>query len=77
MNKQKPRLAIIDDDPFVIEYLQKELGEKFPNIDTVGIQNPVAPVGYDVYIIDREFDDDRCGQELVRARAGRGAFAAR
>lgn len=66
MSSQAPRIAIIDDDPFVIEHLLKDLGDKFPQAEVVGIRNPIAPAGFDVYIIDREFDHESFGHELVR-----------
>jgi hypothetical protein len=37
-----------------------------PKAEIVGISNPIAPLGYNVYIVDREFGEDSCGQELVR-----------
>lgn len=66
MNTQSPRIAIIDDDPFVITHLTQHLTRRLPGARIVGVSNPIAPVGYDAYIVDREFGEDSCGQELVR-----------
>lgn len=63
---QNPRMVIIDDDPFVIKHLNKHLGEKIPQLEIVGISNPIAPVGFNIYIIDREFGEDSCGQDLMQ-----------
>jgi DNA-binding LytR/AlgR family response regulator len=66
VNTQHARIAIIDDDPFVTQHLTRHFAGRIPAAETVGISNPVAPVGYDVYIVDREFGEDSCGQELVQ-----------
>lgn len=66
MNTQQPRIAIIDDDPFVVTHLAGHFGEQLPQAEVVGIGNPIAPLGFDVYIVDREFGEDSCGQELVQ-----------
>ena len=66
MKTQDLRIAIIDDDPFVITHLTRHFGGRIPGATIIGVSNPVAPVGYDVYIVDREFGEDSCGQELVR-----------
>jgi len=66
MNTEYFRIAIIDDDPFVIKHLSAHLDEVLPDVETVGISNPIAPLGFNVYIVDREFGDDSCGQELVK-----------
>ena len=55
MKPQDFRIAIIDDDAFVISHLSKHLGEKIPEAEVVGISNPIAPLGFNVYIVDREF----------------------
>ena len=66
MKPQNFRIAIIDDDSFVFTHLSKHLGERMPTAEFVGIRNPVAPLGCNVYIVDREFGEDSCGQELVQ-----------
>jgi DNA-binding NarL/FixJ family response regulator len=60
------RIAIIDDDPFVTKHLSQHFSDRLPQAEVVGIGNPIAPVGFDVYIVDREFGEDSCGQELVQ-----------
>ena len=66
MNPKNFRIAIIDDDAFVISHLSKHFGKRMPEAEIVGISNPIAPLGFNVYIVDREFGEDSCGQELVQ-----------
>jgi DNA-binding NarL/FixJ family response regulator len=66
MENKKPRIVIIDDDPFVTRHVARSFAERLPGVEVVGIANPVAPVGFDVYIIDREFGGNNCGQDLVQ-----------
>ena len=66
MQSRKPCVAIIDDDPFVTRHVARSFTERLPGVDVVGIANPIAPVGFDVYIVDREFGGDSCGQDLVQ-----------
>jgi hypothetical protein len=37
-----------------------------PKAEIIGISNPLAPLGFDAYIVDREFGEDSCGQELLQ-----------
>lgn len=66
MNPNPARIAIIDDDPFVMEHLAQSFRQRLSNIEVVGISDPVAPVGYHVYIIDRDFGGNNCGEDLVQ-----------
>ena len=54
--KQK-RIAIIDDDPFLVAHLQQAIAERLTDVEVVGIEDPVAPAGFDAYVVDREFGD--------------------
>jgi DNA-binding NarL/FixJ family response regulator len=60
------RIAIIDDDPFVVAYLRQAFGKHLPDVAVEGIAEPVAPAGFDVYVVDREFDGEAQGREVVR-----------
>jgi DNA-binding NarL/FixJ family response regulator len=64
MNEQ--RIAIIDDDPFVVAHLRRAFDRRLPGVTVVGIAEPVAPAGFDVYVVDREFDGDTRGREVVQ-----------
>ena len=66
MKSKTSRIVIIDDDPFVTEHVAQSFAERLPDVEVVGITNPIAPVGFDVYIIDREFGGDNHGQDLVQ-----------
>ena len=66
------RIAIVDDDPFVAAHLQIALAERLPSAELFMIEEPVAPAGYDVYVIDNDFGGRAVGGELhdrVRAVA--------
>lgn len=66
VNTQQSRIAIIDDDPFVTAHLERNFSQRIPNAEVIGISNPIAPIGFDVYIVDREFGGDSCGRDLVK-----------
>ncbi len=59
------RIAIVDDDPFVVAHLKCSLEQRMPDVDVTGIVEPVAPAGFDVYIVDKEFYGDNRGQDVV------------
>ena len=59
------RIAIVDDDPFVVAHLKFNLEQRMPDAEIVGIIEPVAPAGFDVYIVDKDFDGDNRGQDVV------------
>lgn len=67
---KQQRIAIIDDDPFVIAHLKQAIAERLPDTDVVGIGDPVAPAGFDAYVVDREFGGDSRGHDVIgRIRA--------
>jgi len=64
------RIAIIDDDPFLVAHLRQALAEQLTDVEVVGIEDPVAPAGFDVYVVDREFGGDSRGHDVIgRVRA--------
>jgi DNA-binding NarL/FixJ family response regulator len=64
------RIAIIDDDPFLVAHLQQAIAERLTNGEVVGIEDPVAPAGFDAYVVDREFGGDSRGHDVIgRIRA--------
>ena len=66
MQPNPARIAIIDDDPFVVSHLTESIRQRLPDVEVVGIPDPLAPVGYHVYVIDRDFGGNNCGQELMQ-----------
>ena len=66
MENKTVRIAIIDDDPFVLTHLTRTFAKQLPAAEISGVSDPIAPVGYDVYIIDREFGENRCGLDLIK-----------
>lgn len=64
------RIAIIDDDPFLVAHLQQAIAERLTDVEVVGIEDPVAPAGFDAYVVDREFGGDSRGHDVIgRIRA--------
>ena len=66
MENKTVRIAVIDDDPFVLTHLTCTFAQRFPNAEIVGVSDPTVPVGHDVYIVDREFGENRCGLDLIK-----------
>jgi DNA-binding NarL/FixJ family response regulator len=62
----KKRVAIVDDDPFVVAHLKNALARRLPEVDVMGVLEPVAPAGFHVYIVDREFAGDSHGRGVVQ-----------
>jgi len=60
------RLAIVDDDPFTVGILKNALCKKFPDLEIAGIADPVAPAGFDVYIVGKDFEGNSAGADVVR-----------
>lgn len=66
------RIAFIDDDPFVSAHLEPALHAMLPDAELYVIEEPLAPAGYDVYVIDNDFGGSELGgalSERVRAVA--------
>ena len=67
---QRKRIAIIDDDPFLVAHLQQAIAERLSGVEVVGVEDPVAPAGFDAYVVDREFGGDSLGHDVIgRIRA--------
>lgn len=66
MENKTVKIAVIDDDPLVLTHLNHTFEQRFPNAEIAGVSDPIALVGYDVYIIDREFGENRCGLDLIK-----------
>ena len=66
MELNTARIAIIDDDPFVMEHLAQSFRQRLPDVEVVGVSDPVAPVGFHVYIVDRDFGGENCGEDLIQ-----------
>jgi len=60
------RIAVIDDDPFVFAHLQQAFQARLPGVEVAGIAEPIAPVGFDVYVVDKEFRGASHGHDVVR-----------
>ena len=61
----KHNIAVIDDDPFVVTHLRRTFAVELPDAAVHGVSAPMAPVGYDVYIVDKDFFGISRGAEVV------------
>jgi DNA-binding NarL/FixJ family response regulator len=61
------RLLLIDDDPLVSEILLLRIAQSCPLVDASAISEPVAPPGYDIYVIDINFAGRQEGVRLAEA----------
>jgi DNA-binding NarL/FixJ family response regulator len=59
------RVAVIDDDPFVVAHLRRAFAEKLPGVEVDGVNTPMAPAGYDVYIVDKDFEGASLGHDVI------------
>ena len=62
----KGRIAIIDDDPFTFAHLQHVFQKRLAGVEVAGIAEPIAPVGFDVYVVDKEFRGANLGHDVVK-----------
>jgi DNA-binding NarL/FixJ family response regulator len=63
MNRK--RLLLIDDDPVVSEILLLRIAQSCPMVEASAIKEPVAPSGYDIYVIDLNFSGRQEGVRLA------------
>lgn len=59
------RLLLIDDDPVVSEILLMRIAQSCPMVEASAIKEPVAPSGYDIYVIDLNFSGRQEGVRLA------------
>lgn len=61
----KHNIAVIDDDPFVVTHLKRTFAARLPDAAVHGVSSPIAPAGYDVYIVDKDFSGISRGADVV------------
>ena len=66
---QAKRLLLIDDDPVVAEILLLRIKDSCPMVEADAISDPVAPPGYDIYVVDIDFGGKQEGVRLAEAIA--------
>jgi len=64
---RRKRLLIIDDDPVVSEILLLRIGQSCPAVEAEAVNQPVAPPGYDIYVVDINFGEQKEGVRLAEA----------
>ena len=62
-------LLLIDDDPVVCEILLQRIADSCPLVKATAISQPVAPPGYDIYVVDLNFADRQEGVRLAESIA--------
>lgn len=72
----RKRLLLIDDDPVVAEILLLRIQGSCPMVEASAISDPVAPPGYDIYVVDINFGGKQEGVRLAEAIAATSPGAA-
>ncbi|NQX88388.1 MAG: response regulator transcription factor [Halioglobus sp.] len=58
-------VAIVDDDALVCALLERSLQARLGDVHVAGIPEPVAPAGFDVYIVDTQRHCEIQNQDIV------------
>lgn len=66
---RRKRLLLIDDDPVASEILLLRIGQSCPLVTASVVHDPVAPPGYDIYVVDLNFADRQEGVRLAESVA--------
>lgn len=61
------RLLLIDDDPVTTEILLLRIAQHCPLVEASAINEPVAPSGYDIYVVDLNFAGRQEGVRLAES----------
>jgi DNA-binding NarL/FixJ family response regulator len=61
----RKRLLLIDDDPVVSEILLMRIQQNCPMVEAASVSDPVAPPGYDIYVVDINFGGKQEGVRLA------------
>lgn len=59
------RLLLIDDDPVASEILLLRISQSCPLVTASAVHDPIAPPGYDIYVVDLNFGDRQEGVRLA------------
>ena len=62
---RRVRVVVIDDDPITLMYMRAFLSNRFKDVTIETQQEPLIVPGYDVYMIDNQFDDTSMAIDLV------------
>jgi DNA-binding NarL/FixJ family response regulator len=63
-------VAVIDDDPFVVTYIRKAFMKRMPEAEVHAVYQAIAPAGYDIYIVGKDFEGKNKGGDLARRIRG-------
>lgn len=65
----RKRLLLIDDDPVVSEILMLRIKHSCPMVEATSISDPLAPPGYDIYVVDNNFGGRHEGVRIAETIA--------
>ena len=65
MTDRPLRLLVLDDDPWARRLIEHRVRARFPSLSISATAEPAAAPGYDIYLVDNEFDGDRVATGLV------------
>lgn len=65
----RKRLLLIDDDPVTSDILLLRIAQACPLVTATAIGEPVAPPGYDIYVVDLHFAGRQEGVRLAESIA--------
>lgn len=68
-HEPRKRLLLIDDDPVASEILLLRIAQSCPLVTATAISDPVAPPGYDLYVVDLNFAGRQEGVRIVESIA--------
>jgi DNA-binding NarL/FixJ family response regulator len=66
---RRKRLLLIDDDPVASEILLLRIRQSCPLVTASVVHDPVAPPGYDIYVVDLNFGNRQEGVRLAESIA--------
>lgn len=61
------RLLLIDDDPVASDILLLRIAQSCPLVSATAVGEPVAPPGYDMYVVDLNFAGKQEGVRLIES----------
>jgi DNA-binding NarL/FixJ family response regulator len=65
----RKRLLLIDDDPVISDILLLRIAQSCPMVEASAVNEPIAPPGHDIYVIDLNFAGRQEGVRLAEAIA--------
>ena len=61
----RPGILIVDDDPIIRKIMERHMQLSFPEARVETTADPVPIPGYDIYLLDNDFDGRKLAADLV------------